>query len=591
MAGTLGSLVVEVGADVARLRKDMGKVNKTVDSAMNKVRKSAKVAFGAIAGIAAGIGLKRLVDSSLAVADAFAKQADAIGFTTDEYQKLVFAADKAGVSQSQLKSNLTAFVKRVGEARQGTGPLVTFLKKYDEQLLESIKSTKNQSEALKLITQAMGEAEAATDKAALANAAFSRAGVDMVRLLGDGGKYLDEWKRKAEALGIVIEEDMLRNAENAKDQLSIMSQVIKTKVIQAVVQLAPAISRLGDAFAEALPRIVDFFEGVFGTRQVSQIEAIQHQIASTEAEINRLVSEGAQQNYTLISALKRRKEELELALKLEKAIAEERRLDRKFPSAPPSLPSATTTTSGEGESALPDIESATKSAEKAMSSLEREAKLLKESLKQPWEVAFDSLEKYDEMLEKNYITMQEWSEATNRALDSVNDDGMDEMRRKAGEVTDAMEGMFENLGDRIESSLLDALTQSRLSLESFRDFAKSVMEDITRRLLNKSVVQPLMGQLDSVFSSAGGFFKDLFRAQGGPVSASRPYIVGEKGPEMFVPKSAGNIIPNDQLGGGGVSVINVMDERELRRVVAQEMSRNRKVVVNHLAAENRDRRL
>jgi len=40
------------------------------------------------------------------------------------------------------------------------------------------------------------------------------------------------------------------------------------------------------------------------------------------------------------------------------------------------------------------------------------------------------------------------------------------------------------------------------------------------------------------------------RAVGGPVSKSTPYLVGENGPEIFVPKDAGNIVPNDRLGAG-----------------------------------------
>ena len=58
-----------------------------------------------------------------------------------------------------------------------------------------------------------------------------------------------------------------------------------------------------------------------------------------------------------------------------------------------------------------------------------------------------------------------------------------------------------------------------------------------------------------------GFFSILSgdfgkRANGGPVSANRPYLVGEEGPEMFVPGKSGTIVPNG--GGGGVnSVVNV----------------------------------
>lgn len=47
------------------------------------------------------------------------------------------------------------------------------------------------------------------------------------------------------------------------------------------------------------------------------------------------------------------------------------------------------------------------------------------------------------------------------------------------------------------------------------------------------------------------------RARGGPVSARNPYLVGERGPELFVPGNSGTIIPNDKLGAGSTVVVNV----------------------------------
>jgi hypothetical protein len=41
---------------------------------------------------------------------------------------------------------------------------------------------------------------------------------------------------------------------------------------------------------------------------------------------------------------------------------------------------------------------------------------------------------------------------------------------------------------------------------------------------------------------------------GGPVKLGMPYIVGEVGPELFVPGNSGNIVPNDKLGGGDIYV-------------------------------------
>jgi hypothetical protein len=64
-----------------------------------------------------------------------------------------------------------------------------------------------------------------------------------------------------------------------------------------------------------------------------------------------------------------------------------------------------------------------------------------------------------------------------------------------------------------------------------------------------------------------------FRAKGGPVSANQPYIVGEKGAELFVPNGqSGQIIPNDQLGGGEVNVtfnISANDTRGFDQLLQQ----------------------
>jgi tape measure domain-containing protein len=72
------------------------------------------------------------------------------------------------------------------------------------------------------------------------------------------------------------------------------------------------------------------------------------------------------------------------------------------------------------------------------------------------------------------------------------------------------------------------------------------------------------------------------RAKGGPVMGGSPYIVGERGPELFVPGSSGTIIPNDKMGGGVSIVVNVdasgssvegdeQEGKQLGRVIAAAM--------------------
>ncbi len=83
-------------------------------------------------------------------------------------------------------------------------------------------------------------------------------------------------------------------------------------------------------------------------------------------------------------------------------------------------------------------------------------------------------------------------------------------------------------------------------------------------LLNKVADKFLDLAIDEAFGSFGGggifgFLGNIFKANGGPVAGGNPYIVGEKGPELFVPRSSGTIVPNNQLGGGSSTsvVVNV----------------------------------
>jgi hypothetical protein len=51
------------------------------------------------------------------------------------------------------------------------------------------------------------------------------------------------------------------------------------------------------------------------------------------------------------------------------------------------------------------------------------------------------------------------------------------------------------------------------------------------------------------------------RATGGPVSADAPYLVGERGPELFVPHTAGAIVPNNKMGAGGGVTVNLIEDK------------------------------
>jgi phage-related minor tail protein len=102
---------------------------------------------------------------------------------------------------------------------------------------------------------------------------------------------------------------------------------------------------------------------------------------------------------------------------------------------------------------------------------------------------------------------------------------------------------------------------------SFKDFAASIIRDLIAIQMKYQAMALFQMALKSLGlpvggGGGGGWFNDVYMAQpratGGPVSANNTYMVGERGPELFVPRNAGTIVPNhrlsDAMGGGGPSV-------------------------------------
>jgi hypothetical protein len=148
----------------------------------------------------------------------------------------------------------------------------------------------------------------------------------------------------------------------------------------------------------------------------------------------------------------------------------------------------------------------------------------------------------------------------------------------------ASENLLSTISDATKAMSTDiatALMNGEDVLGSFKDFFKKIISQVISEALRLMVIQPI---LNSIFGSfgfgfdAGGTLGKLpGRATGGPVMKNKPYIVGERGEELFVPSTNGNIIPNNMISGGitpGKTVvtynINAVDARSFRQLVASD---------------------
>ena len=109
-------------------------------------------------------------------------------------------------------------------------------------------------------------------------------------------------------------------------------------------------------------------------------------------------------------------------------------------------------------------------------------------------------------------------------------------------VQDAFRNMFSKIADHfLDMAARMAAAQLQKGILSLFNFGSNPLDSVYNSDLSSNPM------VTSYFQK---------KAAGGPVSGGSPYIVGEKGPELFVPNSHGSIVPNDQMGGANI-VVNV----------------------------------
>lgn len=147
----------------------------------------------------------------------------------------------------------------------------------------------------------------------------------------------------------------------------------------------------------------------------------------------------------------------------------------------------------------------------------------------------------------------------------------------------AAEGIGTAFGDSFKAAASGAMTAQEALSSFFQSVADRFM-DMAAQIIAKWIEMTILNTALNLFPG-GGLFKGAgpvsgaaafsgagmgskgfslpalipMRAAGGPVSAGSPYMVGERGPELFVPGRSGSIVANHDLGGGPTSVVVNVD--------------------------------
>ena len=116
-------------------------------------------------------------------------------------------------------------------------------------------------------------------------------------------------------------------------------------------------------------------------------------------------------------------------------------------------------------------------------------------------------------------------------------------------------GGFDRAGQVLERGLLGAIRRGSLGFDDLKRVALNALGEIAAQAAQSVFSGSLGGGAGGGIGGLlnfGGLVGSILglpgRATGGPVAPGRGYLVGERGPELFVPTTSGTVVPN---GGGG----------------------------------------
>jgi hypothetical protein len=511
-----------------KTKSGFGKATAGLKSLAGKVLNLKTAIIGAVG--AGGFGA--LIKSSIDAGDALAKTADKLGVTTEALAGLRHAAELTGVSTGTMDMAMQRFTRRAAEAAKGTGEAKGALRELgiDAETLTRLPL----DEQMNVVADAMQGLDSQADKVRIAMKLFDSEGVALVNTLGGGSEALKAMTAEAEHFGVTLSRTDTAQMEAANDAITRLKAVFTGLTNQLAVAFSPIITFVADAFRQASLDSSDF--GNIGQRVAGAVVKA--------FGVVRTIMHG-----------------VEIAFKTTQVAVMEMANAIGSKLIPPLQAFIDIYNKIAAFLGMPLI---SESAAQIMGDLPQDIAALAKEL--------EVLKASNPGLELS-TSMEAFIVANRKAAESI------------AEVTEAATGAggvdisAPNFVDRLNDSFTKLHENLPTVQEQMDKMANTTMKNMSDGLMNvvkgtmsvkdafKQMAASLITQAIELFvidKITGGFLsfaKGLTgKAIGGPVQSGQPYMVGERGPEMFVPNQSGSIVPNKKMGGG-VTVINNVDAR------------------------------
>ena len=475
---------------------------RAVAAGLGRVRRSIMSVQGALVALGAGAGLKIMADQI----DDLAKASSRLGMTVNELQSLQFAAGQTGASAEELEKGLTRFNRSISEASTGIGTGLRSFKALGIEVTDAAGNLRPTNELLNQVADRLTQIESPADRVRIAFDLFGRSGVNLINTLQGGSAELNKLREEFNQFTLELSEKNTKATENANDRFARMGETFAS------------IGRI--ITAKVLPVLASIAEFL----TVKLLTAFANTIAGFRNMINALIdgfNMVARNSMGMLEEMDRSSFGEQFEAKL-----------RGLADAYEALDEAGQTTAKE---TMPKV---VVSLDDVAAGFER----VSESAKK----AQEEINKVTILTNQGETSLEQYAKQTQNTQKQLNDI--------------AVRGL-----KNMEDGLLGVMQGTMSAKEAFKSMAQSIISDLMRMLIQQQITGRIAGFLAGfgAFGGGGGYstvgagantYIPRGLASGGSVTKNTPYMVGERGRELFVPNQSGRIVPNNQIGGGGVTV-------------------------------------
>lgn len=549
----LARLVASLELETAKYQKSMDAANKKLDRfSRDQSRLLGKVGAGfrtvtafarGFLGVLSAGAFVAIAKNTAATAEGLEHLSTRLGVAADQLQAWQLIGERFGVQQNSLNTGIQRMARRAAEAAKGTGEAKDAIRELgiNAQQFNNLSLDKK----MLLLADSFSAVGSEEDKIRLAFKLFDTEGVGFLQFLKQGRTGLEELRSELD--GQLWSDEERNKLSQLNQRLTELSQTIKLKL------------------GEVLASLLSTFDKISSTNVIDLLEKIEALELSIEKSGDR------QQRGGHAGGAKKKQLE-ELRAELSRILGDTQGLERTLADLEAKLVRVTTGVSqGRNASTMQAIANEVRAQIEIVKGLIGESKAIAAAAAPSNRTAT--------------VVAESDADATSRIkiltdMANFNDELVEQTRKRVvaqrnlqqellapfvmttRETADEMDALVFGTADKMKEALgsFQALFTENLVQAadgSFDQILKSWTRTITQ-MIAQAASAKLFGAFagTSIAKSLTGFFGGA-RASGGPVSAGKGYLVGERGPELFMPKSSGSIVPN---GGGGVQIV-VNDQR------------------------------